>query len=211
MPGIFDVSMILSENIPVYPGDPRLKIEEISNGDGSKLSKIAMGVHTGTHIDAPNHFFTDKLDISGLDLNTLVGKALVVEMPNLDFISLSDVEFLNLDGYSRILFKTDNSNLVMMRKFSEDYVYLTPEAADYLIKKGIDLIGFDYYTLDKYNSDMPVHKKLLENDVLIIEGLDLSEIEAGEYELIALPLKLKTEGAPARVILRKHFREEIPG
>ena len=212
MPGIFDVSMFVSENVPVFPGDPETKIEKIKNisKDGYELSKISTGVHIGTHIDAPSHFFQNKIDASELDLNVLIGKAVVMEFPNSGLISVSDLKNINFSQYTRVLFKTQNSALMNTEVFDENYVYLDEQAADYLLEQGIRLIGFDYYTLDKYNSDMPVHKKLLENDVVIIEGLNMWEIDPGEYELLALPIKLKAEAAPARVILRRYFRGEIP-
>lgn len=212
MPGIFDVSMFVSEHIPVFPGDPKTKIEKIKNitEDGYELSKITTGVHIGTHIDAPSHFFQDRIDASELDLNTLVGKAVVIEFPNSGLISVSDLKSIDFSQHTRVIFKTQNSALMNTEIFNENYVYLDEQAADYLIEQEIKLVGFDYYTLDKYNSDMPVHKKLLENDVVIIEGLNLCQIDPGEYELLALPIKLKAEAAPARVILRRYFRGEIP-
>ena len=205
MPAIYDVSIIINDKLDVYPGDPKVKIEKLKNikKDGYELSKIEMGVHTGTHIDAPAHFFDGRSTICELPLDVLIGKAIVLEFSNEEYIGLSDIESVDFTGYTRVLFKTRNSGTTDLSIFSEDYVYLSPETADYLVEKGVKLIGFDYYSLDKYNSDMPVHKKLLQNDIVIIEGLDLSKIESGEYELLALPIKLETEGAPARVLLRK--------
>ena len=111
MPGIFDVSMFLSENTPVYPGDPELKIEKVKtiSKDGYELSKLSMGVHTGTHIDAPAHLFSDKTNVNELDLKILIGKTIVLEFPNTDYISATDLKSLDFSNYSRVLFKTNNS------------------------------------------------------------------------------------------------------
>lgn len=212
MPGIFDVSIILSEKTPVYPGDPEFKQEKVTDltKQGYETSKISMGTHTGTHIDAPAHFFKGKTNIEELDLNGLVGKALLIEFMNDDFVSAADLKAIDFKDHTRILFKTRNSSPLTLSQFSEDYIYLDESAAEYLVEKGIRLIGYDYYTMDKYNSDMPVHKKLLENEIIVIEGLDFTDVDPGEYELIALPLRIMAEASPARVILRQFVAGNIP-
>lgn len=212
MPGIFDVSLILNENIPIYPGDPEFKIENVTSfeKEGYITSKICLGSHTGTHIDAPSHFFETRIQASELSLDTLIGKCIVFEFTNDEAITAGDLDSLDFEDHTRIIFKTKNSNFINMGRFVEDYAYLEKDAAEYLVKKGIRLIGFDYYTIDKYNSEMPAHRKLLENDILVIEGLNLANVDPGEYELIALPIKLKADGAPARVVLRQFIVGNIP-
>ncbi|MDD3014151.1 MAG: cyclase family protein [Candidatus Gastranaerophilales bacterium] len=205
MEKIFDVTLTLKENITVYPDDPTFNIEYLAKTvtDGYNLTKIDLCSHTGTHIDAPAHFIQDGASIDELPLDVLIGKVLVLDFTNVDFIDLQNLKSIDLDKYKRILFKTSNSNILEKNIFSKNYTYITPEAAQYLVKKDIRLIGFDYYTIDKYNSNNLSHKILLKNNVIIIETINLNGINAGEYELIALPLKIKAEGSPARVILRR--------
>jgi len=202
---LFDITLTLKEYITVYPGDPSFNIKYLAtmNKDGYELTGLNLCSHTGTHIDAPAHFIRDGAMVDELSLDILIGKVLVSDFTNIDFIDLKCLKSIDLDKYKRILFKTSNSKILEKNIFSENYTYIAPEAAQYLVEKGIRLIGFDYYTIDKYNSDNPCHKILLGNNIVIVEGINLNGIKAGEYELIALPLKIKTEGSPARVILRQ--------
>jgi arylformamidase len=205
MSKVFDITLTLKENITVYPGDPSFSIDYIASADkaGYSLSKISMCSHTGTHIDAPAHFVQNGVLVDRLSLDVLIGKVLVSDFTNVDFIDLKSLKSIDLDKYERILFKTSNSKILEKDIFSKNYTYITPEAAQYLVEKEIRLIGFDYYTIDKYNSGNPSHKILLGNNVAVIEEVNLSGVDAGEYEIIALPLKIEAEGAPARVILKQ--------
>ncbi len=201
-----DISMTLSPDIPVYPGDPALQITDILNidrGDIVNLSAVSMGVHTGTHIDSPKHFYKDGMTIEEIPLEYLIGPVKVFEIENKAVIEVEDLKEFNIEKNDRILLKTINSSLLQYRDFATDFTYLSPEAARYLAQIGIRTLGFDYLSIDKYNSkDFGAHYALLGQNIVIIEGLNLQEIEPGEYYLIVMPLKLKGgNGSPARAAL----------
>ncbi len=207
MSKIFDVTVPLSAEVPVFPGDPRFQIEfthRIASGDPYNVAKITMGAHSGTHIDAPYHFLADGDTADQLPLEILMGKARVVELLVRDKVERSDLEALDLRDDIRVLLKTRMSGQLRQPAFQEDFVYLTPDAATYLVQAGIKLVGIDYLSIEKYGStDYAAHHALLEAGVVIIEGLDLSEVEPGEYDMTCLPLRIVgADGSPARVILR---------
>ncbi len=206
---IYDVTVPITNSMPVWPSDPPVKLTPSMHpsGDGShnvRLTKIEMGSHTGTHIDAPWHFVKNGRTLSDIPVETLVGPAVVFEIPNVRSIGKASVESLNLNGVERVLFKTDNSAHWTDTNFYEDFVYLEPDAAQVLVHKGVKLVGIDYLSIDKFKSDKhPSHFVLLENNVVIVEGLNLSAIQQGSYHMAALPLNLQgADGAPTRVILR---------
>jgi arylformamidase len=205
---IFDVTVPLTKDIIVYPGDPPVRIERKAtlNRDGAKanLSRYAFGSHTGTHIDAPFHFIENGLTVDRLPLELLIGRARVVEVtsPRIDETALEEFDFT---ADARVLFKTRNSYLWSQKTFVEDYVYITPGAARSLVNQGIKLVGIDYLSVEKFGVEtFDTHLILLQAGTIIIEGLDLREVEPGDYELICLPLNVKDgDGAPARVVLRQ--------
>lgn len=205
---IFDVTVPLTKDIIVYPGDPPVRIERKAtlNRDGAKanLSRYAFGSHTGTHIDAPFHFIENGLTVDRLPLELLIGRARVVEVtsPRIDETALEEFDFT---ADARVLFKTRNSYLWSQKTFVEDYVYITPGAARSLVNQGIKLVGIDYLSVEKFGVEsFDTHLILLRAGTIIIEGLDLREVEPGDYELICLPLNVKDgDGAPARVVLRQ--------
>jgi arylformamidase len=207
MPKIYDVTASLSAELPVFPGDPRFQLEfaqRISEGDPYNLGKLTLGVHSGTHVDAPYHFLADGATVDQLPLELLIGRARVVDMTALDRIDRADLERADLRDDIRVLFKTRMSGQLRQPAFQEDFVYLTPEAASYLAKVGIKLVGIDYLSIEKFGSkDYGAHHALLGAGVVIIEGLDLTEVEAGEYDLSCLPLRIAgADGSPARVVLK---------
>jgi len=195
--------------MPVYEGDPSVEIaawSAMSKGDSANVSFLHLGAHTGTHVDAPAHFITDAARIDSLPLEILMGPARVVRVP--DEATEIDRDFLlscDLERVERILFHTRNSSF-WSEGFSKDFTHLLPEAAEYLIEKGIKLVGTDYLSIEKFHSGHHrTHIALLSHSVVIVEGLNLSEVPAGDYELICLPLKLAEgagDGAPARAVLR---------
>jgi arylformamidase len=192
--------------MPVYPGDPPMTFEprlRMANGDPANVSYCGMGTHTGTHVDAPFHFVEGGRMLHEIPLNFMVGRVRVVEVtaPKIDLETLSR---LNLGDHVRILFKTRNSYLWDQPTFSEDYVYIAPDAARHIVENGVKLVGIDYLSVEKFGStDFATHIEFLSNGVVILEGLDLREVDAGDYEMFCLPLKLMdSDGAPARVILR---------
>ena len=205
---IFDVTLPISKDLIVYPGDPPIKIKRTQtigkNGAKYNLSAFSFGSHTGTHIDAPLHLFQDGLSTDQLPLEMLIGPARVVEItsPRIDEEALREFD---LTADVRLLFKTRNSYLWGRNEFVQEYVYITPEAAKYLVREGIKLVGIDYLSVEKFSSEEPlVHLELLGAGTIIIEGLNLREIEPGDYEMICLPLKVKDgDGAPVRVVLRQ--------
>ena len=181
----------------VYPGDPELSIERVMSldaGDVANVSRMDLGVHTGTHVDAPLHFFDGAAAVEGLDLDVLVGPALVVEVVGPGDIQPGAV----VEGADRILFKTRNSAAWADDRFYEDYASISPEAAARLVDAGIRLVGVDYLSV----GGVETHRVLLRAGVVAVEGLDLRGIEPGAYTLVCLPLKLEgSDGAPARAIL----------
>jgi len=207
---IYDVSLTISEDMVTWPKDPKVVINKaraISNGDSCNVTQLEMGSHTGTHIDAPYHFDENGKKVHELELETLTGRVSVFSISNSKEISLEDVKMLQLDGTTRVLFKTANSAWWQagMAQFTEDYVYVTNDAAKYLVDTGIKLVGIDYLSIEKYGSKgHETHKTFLGNGVILVEGLNLSPVLPGNYELIALPLKIKNgDGSPARVILKQ--------
>ena len=207
---LYDISLPISKDLPVWPGDPAVSLVmtgSILNGDKCNITQLQMGTHAGTHIDAPYHFFKDGATVDAIPIETLVGPCLVVELDSDTLIEKKDFLKCNLNGHSRILFKTKNSEqwAKNITSFNTDYVALGIEAAQYLVEINTLLIGIDYLSIESFHSDdNPVHKLLLKNNITILEGLNLSKVEAGVYELICMPLKLQgSEGAPARVLLRE--------
>jgi arylformamidase len=205
----YDISVDIHPRMQAYPGDPKFRskaIRSLENGDPFSLSKIMMSNHVGTHVDAPSHLNSGGWTITDIPLEVMNGRARVVEIHNGEKIDLPELKQLILMDDFRILFKTRNSHLWSNHKyFSKKYVYLTPQGAKYLIDNGIKLVGFDYHSIDRFGDDeYPVHKLLLENQIALVEGLNLAEVEEGEYEMSCLPLRLKgMDAAPARVVLKK--------
>lgn len=207
---IYDVTIAVSEIVPTFPGDPKVKIDvcsAIANGDAANVSQICFGVHTATHVDAPNHFIEGTRRVDELDLYKLVGECQVIELES-DVMSVEPNHVENLDGVERVLFKTRNCDFWSEpeKGFRTDFTYISPEAAKILVGKGVKLVGIDYLSVEKFGSkSFETHITLLEKEVVIIEGLDLREVPAGNYEMFCLPLKIvggTGDGAPARTILR---------
>ena len=208
---IYDVTIAISEFIPTFPGDPAVKIDachSIANGDSSNVSQICLGLHTATHVDAPNHFIEGTRRVDELDLDKLVGDCRVIELDeNVMAITAQHVE--KLENVERLLFKTRNSQFwnEPEKGFRTDFTYISPEAAQILVEKGVKLVGIDYLSVEQFGANsFATHITLLENEVVILEGLDLREVPAGDYELFCLPLKIvggTGDGAPASIILRQ--------
>jgi arylformamidase len=209
---IYDVTVPLFNELPTWPGDPEVQISDwrtLSNGDGANVSLLHFGAHTGTHVDAPAHFIEGAAKVETLALDVLIGEAQVVEVPE-DYHAI-DEEFVLAHcapGTTRVLFKTRNSAFWSEAKpeFHTDFTYLDFNAATKLVQQGTKLIGIDYLSIEKFGQhDHETHHALLSHGVIILEGLNLSDIPAGKYELICLPLRLRSnkgDGAPARVVLR---------
>lgn len=208
---IYDVTVAVSETVPIYAGDPTVNVEaakSISGGDTANVSKIAFGVHTGTHVDAPNHFIDGTRRVHELDPHKLVGPCRVIQVPE-DVVAIEPEHIGDLDGVSRVIFKSRNSQFWSEpeRGFRKDFTYITPATAKLLVDSNVVLVGIDYLSIEKSGSPgHPVHVTLLEKEIIILEGVDLREVEPGDYDLICLPLKYEGgggDGSPARVFLRE--------
>jgi arylformamidase len=204
---LFDISIPLTNELPIYPGDPEFGIEPVlllEKGDGAAVSRITMGDHSGTHLDAPGHQLPGGATLDAVPLSLLMGRALVADLRGVTEIGARELESLALHGEERLLLKTDNSLLWNRPGFQRGYVALSAEGADYLVGSGIRLVGIDYLSIERFGGDGRVHRTLLENGVIILEGLDLSAVSAGIYELVCLPLRIPGgNGAPARAVLRQ--------
>ncbi len=206
---IHDVSVPISPATPVWPGDPAVVLEKISSMDAGahdNVSRLACGVHTGTHVDAPHHFLNDHRTVELLSLNVLTGPAQVVEIPmDVKVINAQVLEDARLPaGLERLLLKTSNSQLWERggEPFFTGFVGISADGADWLVRSGVKLVGIDYLSVAPYHESIPTHRALLSAGVIIVEGLDLSAVKPGGYGLYCLPLKLVgSDGAPARVIL----------
>lgn len=202
-----DVTRTLTNGIIRWPGDREFRwerIADIGKGSPANVSTISTTVHIGTHIDAPLHFIPDGDDVAQLTLDVLCGPATVIEMLEPRHIEVSDLEGAGIPKGHRVLFKTANTALWEKPDFDPGYVGLSGEAAMWLVDNETPLVGIDYLSVDPYESEgSPAHHALLGNNVIILECLDLDPVEAGVYEMVALPLKIaNSEGSPARVILR---------
>jgi arylformamidase len=208
---IYDVTVPISEVMPVWPGDPRVKIDRrssIADGDDANVSHLHLSSHTGTHVDAPYHFDMHGLTVDRLDPEVLVGPAFVAEADRLEgnTIQVYDLASLHLPKTTtRLLIKTKNSHLWEDRQieFERDYVHLDKKSADWLVRRGIRLLGIDYLSVEAFQAaDNKVHKTLLGSGMVVVEGLDLSRVPAGPCQVVCLPLKIEGgDGAPARVLV----------
>ena len=206
---VYDISLPISSELVSWPGDPSpklIKVLSINEGDACNVTKLEMGVHTGTHIDSPNHFIEGGITTDSMQLEVLMGKCLVIEITSKSNIQVSDLCDFEIGKYERLLLKTKNSVHWEngSKKFDKNFIALSLEAAEYLVKSGIKLIGIDYLSIEAYGvREHKVHHHLLNNQIAILEGLNLSKVDEGEYELICLPLKLvDCDGAPVRAILK---------
>ena len=206
---IYDISLPISPNLPVWEGDPAVELELIlsmDEGADANVSRIAAGVHVGTHVDAPHHFLNDGRTVENLSLDVLTGATFVLHLAEgVDAISAEILDTAPLPlNISRLLLRTKNSQQWTQDspKFIRDFVAITPDGAEWLVAHGIQLIGVDYLSVAPFDNPIPTHKILLSAGIIVIEGCDLSQVPQGEYVLYCLPLKLMgAEGAPARAIL----------
>ncbi len=208
---IFDISLTISKNLPTWPGDPAViveRVQKLEEGANANVSQIKMGVHTGTHVDAPLHFLPGGSTVDQMPLDILVGPVEVVQLPDsVQVIDRSALEQAGIpDGAERILFKTRNSAYWAdgVTAFQTDFVGIDASGSEFLVERGVRLVGIDYLSISPYHRSKPTHEILLGAGMVIIEGIDLSGVSAGRYTLFCLPLKLGgAEGAPARAILTR--------
>lgn len=209
MSHMIDISLALHPELPVWPGDPALRVERvqrIEDGSIANVSQMHCGVHIGTHVDAPFHFVRDGKTIEQLDLDSLIGVAQVADLSECDTITAADLERLQLPrDLRRLLLRTRNSVwwAQQVAEFREDFVALDSSAAQWIVDRGISLIGIDYLSIQRFHDGPLTHQILLQAEVVIVEGLNLADVSPGAYELLCLPLKLVgADGAPARAVLR---------
>jgi arylformamidase len=191
-----------------WPGDPPYNIKRLhdqSNGAVCTVSKVDLGVHTGTHMDAPLHFIQGGAAIDQIPLDAVIGPARVIQIQDRRSIRREELEQHEIEARDRVLFKTANSDQLWRKdEFDEDFIFITRDGAEYLAERGVQTVGVDYLSVGGFKEDaVETHVALLDKGIWIIEGLDLSGVEPGLYELICLPLKLMgSEGSPARAVLR---------
>ena len=209
---IYDISIPITPTMPVWPGDPPAEITPISaitQGDSVNISQLNMGVHCGTHIDAPKHFIDGGNTVEQIPLEKLIGTVLVLEIdPTVNVITdviLKQHPDINLlKQASKIIFRTRNSSLwhEYPNQFRSDYVGIDSSGVTYLSQLHLDLIGIDYLSIAPYEETIEPHRILLTHDIVLLEGLNLSSVPSGIFDLYCLPLKLANcEGSPARVLL----------
>ncbi len=181
------------------------RVLSLEQGDIARVSHLSFSTHSGTHVDPPYHFMRDGQPLDQVPLDVFIGPARVVDVGAVDVIDAAVLRQFDLAGATRVLFKTKNSRFWhTTMEFQTSFVYLETDAAELLVAGGVRLVGIDYLSIEKFNFEQPtVHWTLLGANVVIVEGLDLTEIPAGDYELLCLPLKIKDgDGGPARVVLR---------
>ncbi|MCU7493873.1 MAG: cyclase family protein [Ignavibacteria bacterium] len=203
-----DVSAPVHSGMQHWPGEPEVLIDRIADmgkGNVANVSVLSMSAHTGTHMDAPRHFFKEGKDISLVPFEVLIGPALLIEVKNPQRVDLSDLMDYDLRPESRVLLKTANSEKEWFNMdFSKSYTGLSASAAKYLAERKVRLVGIDFLSIGTYEEDEEVHRVLLGSGIWIIEGLYLKGIPEGIYDMICLPLRLiGSDGAPARAVLRK--------
>jgi arylformamidase len=211
---IHDITVPLSAELPVYPGDAPVVIApwtKMADGDAANVSRITLCTHSGTHIDPPRHFDESGTPVDRIPLDLLLGKCLVLELAGVAEIGRKELERLPIRGVERLLLKTDNTALWRETEFNDKFVALSADGARYVVEAGVRLLGIDYLSVEAAEGDGTVHRTLLEGGVLILEGVDLTDVAPGEYELICLPMKIKDgDGAPVRALLRGGH-EKQPG
>ena len=208
MPNIIDISVPLQSGIPVWPGSPGFRLFQtmrIDAGEVANVSQLETDVHIGTHVDAPWHFVSGGKTVEQLSLEVLIGTAVVAHLPQINAVTPEDLEALALPpNTQRLLLRTRNSQLWanQVSEFQIDFVALTADAAQWVVNQGIQLIGVDYLSVQRYYDSPLTHEILLGAGVVIVEGLNLTDVAPGLYDLVCLPLKLVgSDGAPARAVL----------
>lgn len=209
-PKIYDISVPVSDDLLVWPGDPKVRVTRVSDlasGDVSTVSHLAMTTHSGTHIDTPSHFLPGEASLDEVALEVLVGTAVVVDTGPAETLTAEVLESLAIPaGAGRILFRTGNEAHwpEQAKAFREDFIGITEDGARWLADRGVKLVGVDYLSVAAFDDLVSAHKILLAAGMILLESITLAGVPAGDYELICLPLKIAgAEGAPCRAILRQ--------
>jgi arylformamidase len=203
-----DISVPLYSGMVHWPDNPPVEIERTMSMDAGavcNVSKLSMGAHTGTHMDAPIHFIRNGKAIDGMPLEATIGLVRVLEIADTESVKVNELQTHNIQPGERVLLKTINSQRCWQSDtFVEDFVYISHEAAQYLAERRVQTVGVDYLSVGGYSKDGPeTHRALLSAGIWVIEGLNLSQVQPGSYQFICLPIKMVgSDGAPARAILR---------
>ncbi|HEX3702329.1 MAG TPA: cyclase family protein [Vicinamibacterales bacterium] len=205
---LLDVTVPLDAALASYPGNTPFSLEpikRIARGDSSNVSTLHMSAHSGTHVDAPRHFFDQGPGAEGLPLEILCGRARVIELTTRKAITAEDLAQRDLSEDVRVLIKTHNSRLWGSPEFHRDFIGIAESGAKYLVEHGIKVVGVDYLSVEEFKAPgAPAHHALLGGGTIVIEGLNLRDVEPGIYDLLCLPLLVVgSDGAPARVVLRR--------
>jgi arylformamidase len=205
---VYDISILLGVEDATYPGDDRYRRESVSSiADGAayNLSTLTLSAHAGTHVDAPSHFLENAKKIDQFGADNFILPAHVVYVEDRDSIKPDSIAGLEMEKGDALLFKTTNSMNGLSRSglFSKKFVYMSEGASDICVELGASLVGIDYISIDRYeDEEAPVHRKLLGENILILESIDLKDIPPGDYTLLCPPLKMKgAEASPVRALL----------
>lgn len=205
--GWLDVSVPIRSGMVHYPGNPPVLLDfihDLERGDPETLSQLSLSVHTATHVDAPIHFLRKGTPVDRLPLNTLIGAARVIDVPDAEAVTAGHLMPHRIGSGERILLRTRNSQRCWTSdEFVADYSYLAVDAAELLAEKRVSLIGIDYLSIGRGETNPEVHRILLGAGIVILEGLDLAQVSPGWHDFICLPLRLAgRDGAPARALVR---------
>lgn len=207
---LYDASVMIRPGMVVWPGDPPVEMVPVSSRSTGKVAnvrRLSLSTHAGTHVDAPDHFVEGGKTLEAVALSRLFGEAVVLDVLGCPVIGAADLEAVWPEGNSpeRVLLRTDNSvrRIILDEVFHPDFVALSAEGADWLLRRDIATVGIDYYSIEPYQTPgHPTHMTLLGQDILVIEGLNLVDVPAGRYRMACLPLRLQgADGGPARVVL----------
>ncbi len=202
----FDISMMIWEGMPVYPGDPSFELKWLDTIEncGYDLSAISMSSHCGTHVDCPRHFIKGGQTAEAMNVENFCGAAKLIAVEGVEAITTHDLCSFDIKRGEILILKTDNTQYMRSGIMPDKFACLTEDAAEYLEEKNIKAFGFDYITVDR-DEDYPVHKTLLSAGIPIFEGLCLNNVQPDEYFFTGLPLRIKcAEASPVRAVLIKN-------
>lgn len=208
MPELIDISVRLAPGMPIWPDSVGIRVQRTRSfaaGDQVNVSRLDMDVHCGTHVEGPLHLLDGGAPLEAFPLETFVGPAFVAYLPDADAIGSAELDRAGIPmGIERLLLRTRNSELWAAgeQSFRTDYVALSSDGADWLVRKKIRLVASDYLSVQQFGDDPETHRILMRAQVAILEGVNLADVEPGDYRLICLPLWLgDSEAAPARAVL----------
>ncbi len=204
-----DISVSLSESLPVWPSDPRITMppaSRIADGAGANITRLGIGTHTGTHVDAEWHFIEDGQRLEALTPDRLIGPCYVADLTHCTtHISASDLEAAGIpENSTRVILKTTNSDLwtTSPTQFQESYIGIAPDGAEWIVNRGLDFIGIDYHSVEPFKAGGKTHRIILGAGLIILETVDLRNVEPGHYTLYCLPLRIDGyDGSPCRAVL----------